>query len=79
MDSGAACSGGWLGGFHVDEIAGMQHARRPPGRAIHQHAAALDPVLQAGTAEFGKLLVERVVQAFTGVLAGGGKLHRYSV
>ncbi len=62
--------GSQFGGCNIDRIARPQHARRPHSRAIHQRSSAFDPLLYARPAEFGKPLVQRLVQALPDVIPG---------
>ncbi len=56
-----------LGWFDVDFFTSANQVARPPGSAVHQHAAVPDPFLDTGAAEFGKALLEREVETLASV------------
>jgi|ERR1051326_4151238 hypothetical protein len=56
------------GRLDVNGIARSGQVRRPARLAVHADATLLDPILQAGTAELGKTLVEHEIEALSGLL-----------
>ena len=51
-----------VGGVHVHGLAAAHRSRGARGSAVHQHAPALDPLLNARPAELRQALVEHLVQ-----------------
>ena len=57
-----------FGRFHRDGLTRAYRVRGPRRRSIQQHAAAPDPTLDPGTAEFGQALVQHLVQPLAGLV-----------
>ena len=64
-----------LVGLHVDAVTQAQYAGGSRRHAVYQHPFALDPILQAGAAELGEALMQRLIQTLAGMFVGGRELH----
>ena len=64
-----------VGGFEIDEVAGVEGLGGAGGRAIDESAAGFDPILDSGAAVLWELGVEVVVEAAAGRIGLDGELH----
>jgi hypothetical protein len=68
------CSQGWEGGGrHLDVFTATQQKGGLRCYAVHAHVSVFDPALEAGTAVFGEVLPQVVVESLSEVGSAGGK------
>lgn len=60
-----------LAGTDVDALVSAESIRSLRGAAVHQNVGRLNPVLEAGAAVLRKAVVEKLIQAFAGIVRGG--------
>jgi hypothetical protein len=65
-----------VGGLYVDGLSGADLVGGALGAAIDEDAAGFDPLLDAGAAVLGEMLVEEMVEALAGVGGLGSDEHK---